>query len=290
MSQDNFRDLYSSHREGTLEAGPASALDERLQNDFDLREDYDAFVATCDSLDLGAKEEIAVPDWLSARVLDRLETLPALQAERRSWLPVGLNFRSLGFAGLGAVALLGAAFAVIRNRDGDVVEAGLVAITGDVPPSAGDVLRPVMENGRVYVDLQSTNARSVSILAGPDGAVLKRFAVEGRRLHTELANRQPDPYVFEVRVDREARPLLIVMPGTDGFRRDATGTGDLTLFAKALARTYKVPIALRVNAPKTAVTWNLTGNQAHSEALRTLDGLGLSVDAMPGGLLSIQDR
>ena len=283
MSKDNFRDMYSARREGTLEPGLVQAFEERLGSDPDLRDDYDAFLQTCDGLDLGAKEVIETPDWLSARILDRLDLLPVTVPSRLRWF----SLRSLGFAGLGAV------FAVVRHNDGSVATAGLLSGTqgsGDAPGAAGDALRPVIENGRVYIDLQSPGAHLVSILAGLDGTLLKRFRIDGQRLHSELVNARKDPYAFEIRVDREPRPLLVVLPGTDRSQSSAEGTGDLVLFAKALARSYGVPVALHVANPKIAVTWKLSGAQAHPEAIRTLDGLGLAVDLMPGGLLSIQDR
>ncbi|RYG29206.1 hypothetical protein EON81_27130, partial [bacterium] len=262
MSKDNFRDMYSARREGTLELGLVQAFDERLGSDPDFREDYDAFVQACDGLDLGAKETITTPDWLSARILDRLEILPTTAARSR---PAWLSLRSLGFAGLGAVALLGAVFTVARRGDGAVATAGVVGgnpVSGDAPGVAGDALRPVIENGRVYIDLQSPGAHSVSILAGPDGALLKRFRIDGQRLHSELVNARSDPYAFEIRVDREPRPLLVILPGTDRSASASQGTGDLVLFAKALSRTYGVPVSLHVATPKTAVSWKFDGAQA----------------------------
>lgn len=286
MSLDHYRDMYSARREDVLEPGLTSVFDEALKTDEDLREDYSAFCAACDGLDLGAKESIEAPEWLSARILDRLEAVPSSGGLRAPWF----SLRSLGFAALAGVAIAGAGFAVLRGSDGSVAKADVGLGSGEVPPSAGDVLRPVVENGKVFVDFQAVGPHDVGIFAGPDGALLKRFRVSDARLHSELANTQPDPFAFEVRVDRQERPLLVVVPGTDRSRSAASGSGTLVAFAQALARTYGTPIALRVASPKTAVTWNMTGPQAQTEAHNAVDDLGLSVDVMPGGLLSIQDR
>ena len=292
MTRDRLRDLYSARHEGTLEPGLVGVFDAAVAEDAEVAEDYALFVAACDGAEDVGREAVEIPEWLSARILDRLDAEPAL-----SPLGKGFDLRGLlprfGPAALGAVALVGATVTILRGTDGPVAPAGVVSSvpgSGDVPASAADTLRPVVENGKVFVDLQAGGPHDVGIHAGPDGALLRRFRVTDARLHSELANAQPHPYAFEVRVDRGERPLLVVVPGTVRDRTLEKGTGDLVGFARAIARTYGAPVALRVTTPKTAVVWDFTNVKSATEAGRGLDTLGLSVDAMPGGLLSVQDR
>ncbi len=318
--REKLRDLYADAREGLLEPALRANFDARLDADPDLREDYDAYVAVCEGLDAFAAEPIAVPDFLSARIFDRLEAdalATGPSAAGTGWWSRLLAparrtpLRAFGLAALALVAVGGAALTVLHRRDAsDVAPAGVLPGPARAPrrvAESSDAVRPLVEYGRVYVVLESAAPHDVSILAAPDaknpdGTLLRRFRVDRTRLHTELANPYADPAAFIVRMDREAAPLTVVVPGSDRSRSAASGTGDLLAFGKALARTFGTPVVLRVapRGPATApggptVAWNFDdpavgSAEAQPHALRALEGRGLSVDVMPGGLLSIGDR
>lgn len=305
--RDRLRDLYSEYREGTLDARLRANVEARLHADPALREDYAAFDAACAGLGEFADERIEAPDFLSARIFDRMEAaheaLPAPTGRLGlASLTNGLWGR-LGLAALALVAVGGAALTVARRNDASsVAPAGMVpapvspvspasptaptnpstdpkladgrgAANGnglpgrstDVDPNAPrrdprvamvpaspDVIHPILVDGRVFVELQGALPHDVSILAVPDaknpsGVLLRRFRVDGTRLHSELSNPYADPAAFVVRMDREDDALLVVVPGSDRSRAAASGSGDLLTFAKALARTFGTPVALRVN-------------------------------------------
>ena len=292
--RESVRDLYSEYREGTLEPRLRANVEARFAADPSLAEDYAAFDAACAGLDAFAAETVVAPDYLSARIFDRIE---AAAGERSLQTPSGRFSlpglaRRLGFAALALAAVGGAALTILHRNDASgVAPAGVLpssaptrlsddagrangnvlpnrettvasATSGrNAPPASPDVIHPVLVDGRVFVDLQGALPHDVSILAAPDakspsGTLLRRFRVDGTRLHSELSNPYPDPAAFVVRMDRDADSPIIVVPGTDRSRSAATGSGDLLAFAKALARTFGTPVVLHVTAgtEKAALT------------------------------------
>ncbi|HWA84386.1 MAG TPA: hypothetical protein VG820_13170, partial [Fimbriimonadaceae bacterium] len=125
MTNEKARDFFSAYHEGTLESGLRVSFEQKLKADADLRREFDSFTRAMDDLDVMKFEEIAIPDDLHERISARLDR--HIYEKKRSATPHWTTWlRGLGFAGIGAAAILGAVFSLNSGGGANsVVPAGI---------------------------------------------------------------------------------------------------------------------------------------------------------------------
>ncbi|MER3496906.1 MAG: hypothetical protein C4320_09190, partial [Armatimonadota bacterium] len=202
MKRDEYRNLFSDYREGTLEPGLATALEAYFVAEPDMRAEFDAFYQDWSDLEIMAKEQIEVPTYLSARIFDRLE---AEASPRRYGLPSWLGWRTFGLGALGAAAVLGAFVTMTKPSEG-------VATAGVIPGQSAPSLRVVPTPKGATLSLNAPQPREIAIFSEPEAILLQRYQIDGNVLRTELENPNAGAATFRV-VATDLPTLRIAIPG-----------------------------------------------------------------------------
>lgn len=271
MKGDQYRDLFSDAFEGCLDAGLRGAFEARIATDAELASEYEAYGVIRRELDAMAAEAVPAPTYLSARILDRVE------ARARPATSVFGFGRSLGIAGLAALAIAGGVWA-LQRPSGDIAMAGTVASA-----RAGELrVRPSAAGARIAMGAEA--GAEVTISSAPDGIVLQRYRLTTAPLRAELTNPNRGAAAFLVQI--AGRPSVhVALPGSESKPAfPATGSGDLLGFAKFLSRAYGTIVIVRGADVSAPAVWNLAGRDVVADANRSLAGRGLAARLANGAL------
>lgn len=279
MNQDKAREFFSAYYDGTLEAGLRQAFESRLLADAELHADYAAFAATMDSLGGLDEEEIEIPLFLSDRVATRIEAERAQRARRvpawTTWL------RGLAFAGLGAVAIVGAVLSI--NNRSHLGEASVIGV-GPV-----ESVRFVSKSNDLLLEYRPSSPHTVVVASGVNGKEIERYTADSATAPRPLQNPNADAALLSVSVVGEKEGALIALPGS-AHAASAAGEGTIRDFACAVAARYHTPVILQASTTEHHLTWKLEGSDPVQAAAKAIEAHGYSVDQRSNGIVTIQDR
>jgi len=280
MNSNKARDFFSSYYEGTLDGGLRQSLETAFREDVSLRADYSAFVETVEELDALKYEEIEIPIYLSDRIATRLEQE---QSKVRFGIPAWTNwFRGLAFAGLAAVAIIGAL--PLLNSHSEVGSAS--ALSG---PSNLDRIQYKHDGSKFTLLYHPSSAKTVVVTSASTNKEIQRFNIDGQRLECPLENPLKHAAAFKVQVLGDKAQSVVAIPGNDVGRGKA-GSGSVQELALALADHYRVPVVIEAADVTRHVTWSFSAIDARAAATQALSGDGFSVDARQDGMIQILDR
>ncbi|HVT12549.1 MAG TPA: hypothetical protein VHE55_09795 [Fimbriimonadaceae bacterium] len=280
MTNEKARDFFSAYHEGTLESGLRVSFEQKLKADADLRREFDSFVRAMDDLDVMKFEEIAIPDDLHERISARLDR--HIYDKKRSATPHWTMWlRGLGFAGVGAAAILGAIFAL--NSSGGT--------NGAIPAgvSTSDQIAFTVVPDGVNVTFAPNSVKTIVITnAGKEVARKTIGDATSPKFKTLLSNTLPNASVFGVQVDGDQTANFIALPGRV---RSSINKGDGTIvdMAKAVSDFYRMPVSLSTSSPQAHSSWTFTTSDPVGESSKAA-GATYSVTLLQNGMLEIDQK
>jgi hypothetical protein len=283
MTNEKARDFFSAYYEETLESGLRVSFEQKLKADSDLRHEYDQFVSAMDSLDVLKFEDIEIPHDLHERISARLDR--HIYDRKRNEKPAWSTWlKGVSFAGVAAVAILGAVMALGRHGSPTGVNSSDL-----VPVSTPDKITLATSADGVTVEFKPGSQKTV-VIAEAGGKERSRDlvgSVDKPELKTLLSNPLPNAAVFVVQVEGERASKYIVVQGRV---RSAINKGEGTVvdFAKAVADFYRMPVSLSARFPNQRVSWTFGSSDPVAEAAKAL-GPNYSVTQIEkNGILEIE--
>lgn len=276
MNRDKAREFFSAHAEGNLDEGLRNSLEQRLAQDGELKAEFDSFRSAVRDLDVLKTESIALPHDLHDRISARLDK-HLWEQQRRSKPTWQMWLRSLGYAGAAGLIVFGGIIA-LKNRGG-AATAGV--IDGSLPVNE---IQAVNESGSFKIKFAASSEKTIHISVG--GHTTDTVIPKGTSWVSDLKNPRPDAAVFTVRIDGEAQPMQVVLPGTNP-QPAMRGEGDLVAFGKALADTYRIAIVMKPRAGADSLSWTLSDTDAVKAASGLLSAQDYSVDLKGDNVLWI---
>lgn len=281
MNSEKAKEYFSAYCEGTLDKGLRQQLESRLQNDPRLRAELEAFQAMLAGLGVLASEKISVPADLDERIQARLDR-HIWEKERAKPAPWFGWLRSLGIAGLGALAIIGTINGI--NARSNISQAGIGPAEVQTPK---DQLSAKWDGKSVVLNYQPSGKQSVVVRAA-DGTELKRVQLDGAAWESELQNPNRFAAVFSVHLANEAEDAVFVVPGR--ARTDvASGEGTLLDFCKGVADFYGYPVLVRVKDRMQSVSWSFVKNPSVLNAVtQSLPNKTFQAEMLEGQVISIR--
>lgn len=273
MTDEKARDFFSAYYEGTLESGLSMSFEQKLKADWSLNEEYSQFVRAMDELGTLKFEEIDIPHDLQERISARIDRdiYERKHSGRRPFLSWA---RGLAYAGIGALAITGAFFAL--NSHSPTQGAGFA-------PSAIDRIDyAVSANG---VTLRVAPASPKSVVIRNQGREVSRAIVGPTGVNTVLSNPNANAAVFEIALDG-VNPSFMVVPGRVRSAINA-GSGSFVQLAQATSDFYRLPVLLETKDSGQRTSWTFGTSDAVSEVAKAL-GPSYSVTLLQSGILEIK--
>jgi len=244
-----------------------------------LRREYDAFVRAMDQLDLMKFETIEVPADLHEKVSARLDK-HIYDKKGKSAPLLGGWLRSLSFAGLAAVAIAGAFFAL--NARGNNPTSNILNVSKD------EITYSLTSDG-VAIKVIAGSPKTISVLN--EGKVLSQSVVgtaKDGEFRTLLTNSQANSSIFTIQISGAPGGTFIALPGTT---RSSVGKGEGTVvdLAKAISDFYRMPVKLYAKMPTEQANWSFTSPDAVSESSKAV-GQNYTVTQIQGGMLEIDQK
>jgi hypothetical protein len=283
MTHEKARDFFSAYYEDSLEPNLRVSFEQKLKADPNLRDDYDAFVRAINQLDGLKMEEIAIPEDLHERISARLDR--HIYDRNRNAAPAWNTWlRGFAFAGIGAVAILGAFF-TLNNRGGDVTGSGM----GWTPPARETISYTVSSNG-VTFKFAPVSQKTVVVTDG-QGKELSRSTIGDQAnpaLNTLLSNPLPTASVFGIQVVGEAMVTYIAVPGKLRASINA-GEGTVIDLAKAISDFYRMPVKIQTAVPNERTSWSFSSTDAVTESSKAL-GANYQVTLLQNNMLEAERK
>lgn len=278
ISASKARDYFSAYWDGTLEPGLAAALERRLEQDTELKAEYDEFVRVMAAFEDLSKETVETPVDLHDRIMARIDR--QIYESKRATRPAGIFslWRSLAYGGAATVLIIGGILA-LRGGDG-AFTAGFGGASNQ--QTLAPELRVGPDRGLI---VEWTPAGKGQLVLERDGATIDRQSSDRQEIQRALSNSSPEAELITIRVSPPSRSVHVALPGTARLEPNS-GQGDVRSFALALAGTYGVPVMVNVDQLDRKVTWTLTGKQP-SDAVNARVDAGLSVSFGSDGILRI---
>lgn len=281
MTNEKARDFFSAYHEGTLEQGLRVSFEQKLKGEADLRREYDSFVRAMSDLDLMKFEEIAVPEDLHENISARLDR--HIFERKRSATPHWSQWlRGLGFAGVGAVAILGAIFALNNNSGGTgPAAAGSISTTDQIAFT-------VAPDG-VSVTFAPASVKTIVVTNAGKEVVRKTIGdAAAPKFKTVLSNSLPNSSVFGVQIEGEPTANFIALPGR--IRSSINkGEGTVVDMAKAISDFYRMPVSLSTNSPQERSSWLFASSDPVGESSKAA-GTSYTVTLLQNGMLEIDQK
>jgi hypothetical protein len=277
MNSNKARDFFSSYYEGTLDGGLRQSLEVALREDANLHADYSAFVETIRELDALKYEEIEIPIYLSDRIATRLE---AEQSKTRFGVPAWTNWiRGLAFAGLAAVAIIGALPLLSSHSN--------VGVAGALPGGSNlDQIQYKHDGSKLTLLFQPSASKTVVVTSASSNKEIQRFNMEGQRLECPIENPLSHSAAFKIQVLGDKAQSIVVVPGHQVTKAKA-GSGSVQEMALALADHYQVPVVIDAADVTRHVTWTFSASDALSAANQALSNEPFAVDKRQEGMIRI---
>jgi anti-sigma factor RsiW len=279
MNQDKARDFFSAYYEGNLDAGLRQTVEQKLRTDAALQAEYRAFEETMEDLGTLKFDRVVVPASLSEKIANRLRE-DRLKRQEPASRGVRIWVRSLGFAALAAVAVIGAVMSM-RSSGG-------ASVAGTVPQfNAPDQMSFLMRGTQVELSYKPSSARVIDVAVGPS---MQRQTVQaGQKLLSPLVNPNAHAVVFNVQIEGEKSGSTLFVPGTE--KSDTlTGQGKVSDFLLAFADHYRLPVLVSSGDLNKPVTWDFGADEPLDAAKAALGDMGFVIEQKIDGLVGVSDH
>ena len=280
MNQRKARDLYSHYHEGSLDEGLRQAFERAMQNDPDIRSEYEQFVRVIGDLNSMAKP-VEVPADLHQRILERLDqSAPESGADSRTstiwwaWKPL-----AYGTAAAAIAIMMIVSFG--PSRGGSVQVAGTSGSV-EVAPSLRN------EDGELTFVFRTDAETTITVSRVADNVELLSRKLSGQYVELALQNDADEPSMLRVDIASENHPVYLLIPGI-AIAQDDVGSGSLLEFATAISARYNVPVQVSVNDAQAILDWDFDSLDPVDAVEDEITGLGMRVDKSRHGVVRIND-
>ncbi|MCH7903246.1 MAG: hypothetical protein IH944_01615 [Armatimonadetes bacterium] len=280
MNQRKARDLYSHYHEGSLDEGLRQAFERAMQNDPDIRSEYEQFVRVIGDLNSMAKP-VEVPADLHQRIRERLDqSVPESRTDNRTstiwwaWKPL-----AYGTAAAAIAIMMIVSFG--PSPGGNVQSAGLSGQT-EIAPNLE------VSDGNVMFEFRTGAETSITVSRDSDNVELFAKDLDGQLVQLTLHNDADEPSMLRVDIASLDRPVYLLIPGI-ALAQDDAGSGSLLEFATAISARYNVPVYVSVSDSEAILDWEFESLDPVEAVEDEIDSLGMHVAQDQNGVVRISD-
>jgi len=281
MNLNKARDFYSAYYEGSLDAGLTQAFERALENEAEVKAEYEQFVRIMKDLD-GLGQPVDVPDNLHLMIRDRVDAhILATEGKDKS----GAGFfawRPLAYGAVAAAAVIGVLFSLSGQGNNELSEGAILSDVTDSPPTI------TAQGKALTLNFASADKNGVTIY-DTDGQTIYQRSLDSQKLECPLTNSTSEATVVRVEFAQGYSPLTVGVPGTTVITRGA-GIGSISDFVKAIADSYAVPVVLDVQDASQNVSWNFENSDVAGSISDELAELGLKSEIGQDGVLWISSE
>jgi hypothetical protein len=284
MNSEKAREFFSSYFEGSLDAGLSQTFERKLQTDAELQAEYRAFERTMSELSSLREVEAELPFDLHDKIQARLD-LHVFEQKRSQKAPFALWFRTLGFAGLAALAIFGTIKAIGTDGDGgkQVADPMGLGSVGTQPPKT--------EPGVYQLKLNQINAQSkITVSDALTGTPkMDAFSVDPATPYIELKNTGNKAEFVKVEISGIKQPIYVAVPSKSA---DESAAEDATLRGAALrmAQKFGKPVVLVGADPVQTLPVAVGKSTDPVGAVKEAFGTDFMVDQRENGLIWVQQH
>lgn len=288
MSRERLQEHFSALYEGSLDAGLTQQIQRKFDSDPDLKQDYEAFCLTLDTLGSMKDEVIEVPSFLSSRIADRMDA--AVSAKPSFSL---LNWsKSLGFGAIAVVAIVGSVLA-IKNRGEGPVQANMIG-SGAAATNTIKVLDTIeikMQGSEAFLSYNASGPKTLTATFFGTGEVLRKVDLNGTSARYALTNSEPLSAIFELDVTGDQGDQFVVVPGTSNVFA-LQGEGKVADFLKGVSAKFHKVISVRMPASKleSSTKWDVKEDDAGAMLSTVLPSKDYSISTAPDGIITIESH
>lgn len=250
MKRDKAYEYFSEYLEGTMDAHLRAQMDRLLSEDFQLQQDYQAFVASVEDLNGLHAIEVEIPADLHEKISSRLDH-HLYQAAAQVKVPWFVRWR-LALTGVAvAAAVVGGVIALLpQDESASGFGAGIAPVATVRSP-----LRIVSDREGTFLRYTARREAKISVKRIEDGAVLTTYEIRANEeLNVPLVYRGERATPLEVRLEGNDEKLIVVMPGQERSEsRVGSGTGLEMLMA--MSAFYGRPVVLESGDTGQQVRW-----------------------------------
>lgn len=282
MSNERLQEYFSELHEGTLDEALAQQIKYRLENDSELKSQYDLFVSTIDQLNTLPQEEIEIPVSLSSKITDRLAGESALSPK--------FSLRNLfkpAFA-MGVIGILAiGTYTAMKGQQGKTVNAGMISSVSNTIDLLDEVR--VDQVGESFVlRYNSSGPKTLKISSVETQEVLKKYDLDGDAVVLPLENKQATANAFEISTSGDAIQHYVILPGSESTT-ELKGSGTLVDFSKVLANHFRCTVHLKL-AKNEKTSWDINQKSYVEAATATLDPKKFQLNLKGKSLLEISEK
>lgn len=283
MNVTQARELYSGYYEGTLESGSAQALKLAIENDSEIKEDYEAFASVMDALPALSEEPIAIPHDLHDRVMRKIDQYDWEKKQNTAKFSI-TNLQKVFLGAAAAAAILFAAVSAFQPKSS--ADVSTADFTGSQQAasfkfSAGNQL------GSPTLNLDVLNAKRGTVTVRSELGDSATVDVAKQQDTTPIVNSAQTPVLFWVEM-KGVDPVSVVIPGSKPLPV-WNGNGTLAECARAVAGTFNVPVQIEGQAD-VQVRWSFTQKDNDQTIVAALERTGIGASVSEGGLLRIRAK
>lgn len=278
MNAEKARELFSDHREGTLNENLRESFEAALRADSSLSREYSQFCELIGELEGSKSKIVEVPFDLHEKIMASVDK--SLFEERRKAKTGWLSGWRLTFVGAAAILVVIGTVSSINNAGAGTATSDFVSVDGSPGLTLG------LKDGMLYVRHGSAEGASVLVKDDATGTLVKRFDLNGNRLDSPLSNDGQRAVLLRVEssIGEAGTMIVVALPGKSGFN-NLRGSGSVRDLAKAVANTYREPVQVGAKDPDARVGWSLDT----SDATRSKASEGAFTIERRKGLLYLAD-
>lgn len=280
MNQTKARDLYSHYHEGSLDEGLRQAFERAMQNDPNIRSEYEQFVRVLGDLNSMAKP-VEVPADLHQRIRERLDQAAPESRPSHRTSTIWWAWKPLAYGTAAAAICIMMIVSFGPSRGGNVQPAGFSGQT-EIAPNLKT------SDGNLTFVFRTADDTSITITRVADDVELLSKDLTRQYVELALRNDADEPSMLRVDIASLDRPLYLLIPGIAVVQDDA-GSGSLLEFATAISARYNVPVQVLVNDSEAILDWEFDSLDPIDAVEAEITGLGMRVEESQHGVIRISD-
>lgn len=280
MNQRKARDLYSHYNEGSLDEGLRQAFERAMQNDPDIRSEYEQFVRVLGDLNSMSKP-VEVPADLHQRIRERLDQAAPVSRTRDSTSTIWWAWKPLAYGTAAATIAIMMIVSFGPSRGGSLQSAGSTGQTEIAPDLK-------MSGGSLMFEFRTAEETSITVSRVSDSVELFTKDLNGQLVQLALRNDADEPSMLRVDIASEDRAVYLLIPGI-AIAQDDSGAGSLLDLATAISARYDVPVQVFVSDSDAILEWEFDPGNPVDAIGDEIASLGMRVEQGQHGVVRITD-
>lgn len=284
MNANKAREYFSAYFEGDLDAGLKQQFEQTLQNDAEVRSEYELFTQTMQFLADYEEQEIEIPFDLNEQISRKVDShvWNQKQSEKPGFFA---QWRMAIVGGAAALAILAAVVTINSNGSQEFTPSGLT------PSQNAQVFPLSYSDDQIRLNIKATDAMTITVVDLDTEAVIETLEVKKNTVFDgPLTNEKSEAAALQINFGgSEMDPIVVVLPGAVDSP-DLEGEGTAVEFAKAVAQTFRTPVIVRLSEREMLLTWAFDESMTAEELPTLMKDKPASLVVQGNGFLALSDN